>query len=291
MKTLSNAELILKLSTAVKLERRTTAEILELIREVDQRRLYLELGHTSLFAYLTKGLGYSAASAQRRIESARLMAQVPQIKSEISEGNLCLMQTSLLAQSLKNVEKSVDPVEIVEKIKGQDVSRTQAILAREFDQPIMQFEKRRMQQDESLRLEITLSKEEQKLFARLRDLVSHIKPSLGWKELFVLAAEDAIAKRDVTAKQPRHRVTAKMEVAISQKRPTVPMSIRRATIQRDQCCQWRDPKTGQKCGSTFQLQIDHIKSVWQGGGSEPENLQVLCAAHNRWKFRKETEAL
>jgi hypothetical protein len=139
MRNLSNTELIEKLSAAVKLERRTTAEILELIREIERRRLYLEQGHTSLFAYLSKGLGYSPPSAQRRIESARLLEKIPHLKTEISEGNLNLMQTSLLAQGLRNVEKSVNAVDIVEKIKGQNVYKTQIILAQELDQPIQAF--------------------------------------------------------------------------------------------------------------------------------------------------------
>lgn len=273
----------------MKLERKTTAEILKLILEVERRRLYLENGHTSLFAYLTKTLGYSAASAQRRIESARLLDKIPSLKTEISEGKLNLMQTSLLAQGLRNVEKPVDPVDIVEKIKGQDLQKTQVILARELDQPIQTFEKKRIQKDESLRLEITLTKEDRQIFAHLRSLLSHIEPGIGWKDLFVLAAKDSIAKRDLLAKKPRRAVTSKMEAALShQRRAPIPVSTKRAIIKRDQSCQWRDARTGEKCGSTFQLQIDHIKSVCIGGGNETENLQLLCAAHNRWKYKLET---
>lgn len=215
------------------------------------------------------------------------------------------MQTSLLAQGLRNVEKPVDPVDIVEKIKGKDVFKTQVILAQELNQPIQTFEKRRMQKDESLCLEITLTKEEQRIFEHLRDLVSHVHPGIGWKDLFLLAAKDSIAKRDLVAKKPRRAVTSKMEVvpnhirgmktpgqgvAARGDRPTrapVPASIKRDIIKRDQCCQWRDARTGEKCESTFQLQVDHIKSVCIGGGNEAENLQLLCAAHNRWKYRQE----
>lgn len=46
MQNLSNKELIEKLTASVQLERKTTAEILELILEVERRRLYLEYGHT-----------------------------------------------------------------------------------------------------------------------------------------------------------------------------------------------------------------------------------------------------
>jgi hypothetical protein len=39
-------------------ERFTVAEIVEYVREIDRRQLYLEHGYTSLFSFLTDGLGY-----------------------------------------------------------------------------------------------------------------------------------------------------------------------------------------------------------------------------------------
>lgn len=59
----------------------------------------------------------------------------------------------------------------------------------------------------------------------------------------------------------------------------VSAASRRFVFQRDQkCC---------VCGSKFQLQIDHIRPRWAGGGNEVANLQILCAVHNREKYRQE----
>ena len=38
---------------------------------------------------------------------------------------------------------------------------------------------------------------------------------------------------------------------------------------------------GVRCGSTRHLQFDHVVPFAKGGGHEPENLRLLCAAHNR----------
>lgn len=45
----------------------------------------------------------------------------------------------------------------------------------------------------------------------------------------------------------------------------------------------RDQGRCRHCGSTVELQFDHIIPVAHGGGSTPENLQVLCGPCNRRK--------
>ena len=41
------------------------------------------------------------------------------------------------------------------------------------------------------------------------------------------------------------------------------------------------------CNQDHFLQIDHIKSVSNGGGNNTSNLQVLCQAHNQFKYLKQ----
>lgn len=49
----------------------------------------------------------------------------------------------------------------------------------------------------------------------------------------------------------------------------IPAATRRAIFRRDQ-------HRCRNCGSGHALQIDHIRPVAKGGGSEPENLRLLC---------------
>lgn len=60
-------------------------------------------------------------------------------------------------------------------------------------------------------------------------------------------------------------------------RPKLPNSLRAEIIERDgHQCRW--------CGSTENLEIDHIHPLSRGGAfDDPENLQVLCGTCNRSK--------
>lgn len=51
------------------------------------------------------------------------------------------------------------------------------------------------------------------------------------------------------------------------------------------CC-YVDAKTGRRCGSKFQEQFDHRKAFSAGGANTADNLQILCAKHNRYKWRR-----
>ena len=64
----------------------------------------------------------------------------------------------------------------------------------------------------------------------------------------------------------------------------IPAKIRKDIWARDQGrCTYVNPKTGRRCNSKYLLQVDHIKPFALGGGSEKENLRLLCAGHNRFR--------
>ena len=63
---------------------------------------------------------------------------------------------------------------------------------------------------------------------------------------------------------------------------SIPQAIKRQVGLRDQGrCRYRDPVTGRRCTSQHLLQIDHIRPYALGGGADPHNLRLLCAAHHR----------
>ena len=62
----------------------------------------------------------------------------------------------------------------------------------------------------------------------------------------------------------------------------IPAAVKRAVWQRDGGrCSYVDRTSGRRCDSQHLLQIDHVVPYAQGGGAEPNNLRLLCAAHHR----------
>ena len=63
-------------------------------------------------------------------------------------------------------------------------------------------------------------------------------------------------------------------------RQPISAAVRREVWKRDEGrCTWRGPD-GQRCGNTWQVELDHIRPAALGGPSTVENLRILCRSHN-----------
>ena len=67
----------------------------------------------------------------------------------------------------------------------------------------------------------------------------------------------------------------------------IPAEVKRLVWARDRGrCSYVNPKTGQRCGSRYMLQMDHIKPYALRGRSTKENMRLLCAGHNKFRARQ-----
>jgi hypothetical protein len=105
MFALSNDGLITAVRLLVKEERRITREILDHINEVASRRLFADLGYSSIFDWLVKDLGYSESAAYRRMQAARLLQAVPEVASKLESGELGLTVLSKVQTLIRADEK------------------------------------------------------------------------------------------------------------------------------------------------------------------------------------------
>jgi hypothetical protein len=66
----------------------------------------------------------------------------------------------------------------------------------------------------------------------------------------------------------------------------IPAVVRREIFQRDGGqCSFVDAVSGRRCPERRHLQVDHIQSWACGGPNDPDNLQLLCRAHNMMRAR------
>ncbi len=90
LKELSDDSLWLETKTAAQKEKAETVKLLHYLHEVERRRLYAKHGHSSLFTYVHRELGYSEAETSLRIGAMRLIFSVPEAKFAIESEALSL---------------------------------------------------------------------------------------------------------------------------------------------------------------------------------------------------------
>lgn len=294
---MNRTELDMHLKNLIRKEREILHLILETIREIDSRRMYLEMGYSSLFDYLTQAVGYSNASAQRRIDAARLLAEIPNLCEKIQSGELKLNQISMVQKATRDAAKQSDKkvtieekIVLLETISNQSVQQTQKEIANFFDLPVEHFTKQTTQADESVRIEITLSKEAYEKLQRAQALISGAVPERDLVRFVEYVSEKIIQQRTSARSKVKDSLVAKSRGSAKLGLPARSFSSppwKKVAHGKQSCCQYKDPTTGRVCESKWFLQVDHKQPQWAFGSNDPGNLQILCAAHNRLKYRKE----
>ena len=265
---MTNEQLVSETKMLVREELRIGLRVMENLREIEKRKLFIERGHSSLFSFCLKELGYSEPQAQLRIDAMRAIRDLPELKEKIDTG--CL-NVSSVARVQRHIRKS--PKEFTKEEKLSLFEQVQGKSLKEVDQFLGAPKK--------VTLEISPELNEQ--LEELKALYSHrMKDSSSTAELLELLAKDALAKSD---KSVAH-ISSKVKKPPRVSRYTDKETERK--LNQDRSCSFISPVTGLRCNSTHFLQIDHIKPYSEGGTNAPENLRLLCGVHNRhvWKHRK-----
>ena len=309
LKYISNDELIFRTENLVQTERKIMHLVLIHILEIMDRKLYAGLGFNSMFTMMTKKYGYSEPSALRRIDAAKLLKNVPEVAGRLKSGTLNLSQAVQLQKCLEseaNKGVSISEIrthEILDMLENCNGFETKQVLAQEFDMPLKVQEIIRPQKDESVRLEITFTKEQFEELKKAKNLLSHIAHSGSWAEVISVMArkfnqsklgqsnhsiqdknsDSRLLSHPIlgSATEVRNLKSKKVSLPSSiMRRPYSSVSLKRKLFSQAQgCCQYQSPD-GNRCGSQYQVQIDHVTPVIWGGETLLENLRLLCRTHN-----------
>ena len=178
-------------------EREVTLQVLHHLRKVERRRLFAELGYSSLFVYCVEELEYSSGSAQRRIASMRLLKELPEIEEKITEGSLNLSLVSR-AQSFFKQEavRSVESKrEVLSALVGKSDREAERELASRATTPaaIQPARTRAITEQVS---EIRFAAENQFLeeIDELRALLAHAHPGMSIAEALQYGVKLALGK-------------------------------------------------------------------------------------------------
>ncbi len=89
-----------RLADLLRRERATLAEFLVALADFDRKRLWIDLGHSSLFYFLHRELGLSKGAAFYRKTAAELIRRFPETVEPLRDGRLCLTSVVELSKVL-----------------------------------------------------------------------------------------------------------------------------------------------------------------------------------------------
>ena len=282
LKHLTDQALLHSLYTFAQKERELLTTVLWHFRELERRRLFSDLGFSSLFAYATKKLGYSDDQAYRRINAARLLKDLPEVEEKLNSGAITLTNASL-AQNLFRQEKmsTEKKREILTQLENKTTREAQEIIAAMNPKPA-KSDRIRPTADDQITITFTAPKRLEEKLNKLKALLAHSHPNISLAELIEILADAHLEKLD-PAKNPKRKTqtsakedalgSTKVEASTQDSR-YIPAHLRSEVWQRDQskCC---------NCETEHALEIDHIIPIASGGKTALENLRLLCRSCNQ----------
>ena len=316
-----NRDLLDAVVRASTLERRTTADLLALLAELDSRKLYLGEGCSSLFTYCTQVLHLSEPAAYSRITAARVARRFPTVLARLADGDLTLTSISLLAAHLtdENADALMDAARHASK---REVERLVACLytqpdipasvrrlpvaastiptpARESTAPapvglpapvILVAPPRRavvapLAADRYL-LRVTIDASTQAKLDRARDLLRHTIPSGDLAKVLDRAVTMLIVQLKRRKAGRRSRPARTRAKRARSRGRHIPAAVRREVWARDSSrCAFAGPHG--RCSETGFLEFHHVVLYASGGASDAANLELRCRAHNAYEAARD----
>ena len=328
----SALDLSTHLADLLRCERAALSEFLVALADFDRRRLWLELGHSSLFYFLHRELGLSSGAAFYRKTAAELIQKFPEIIEPLRDGRLCLTSVVELAKVLtpenrehvlprffhlsksgaKAVSAALRPDEaaphrdVITAVRAPVAAATLPLSGRAAVEPApeppfhLDEVPRANSRSEPMppaspprtgiepltaelsRLHVTVSREFLAKLEAARAALSHSHPGASAQDVLEAGLDLLMERHD----KRRGLVETPRREPRAAKPDHVPAHVKRAVWTRDGGrCQW-PVDGGGVCGSTHQVELDHVVPRGRGGPPTIENTRCLCRVHNQYAARQ-----
>lgn len=310
LSNLSDDELFGKVEALAETERFCQADFLRHLVELDRRPACEKKGYGSLFAYMTRKLGFSESDAIRRVRAAKAAALYPSVLGMLARGDLHLVSLALLqpVMTLENHEKLLRRA--CRRSKREVEAMVAALLPPEKE-PRERIRALPPLPGKNLHLEPESDCGEALPFSGLAPAPPRPLPAPP-RVLFSFPADDEVRLWFKMAQDLlRHRFpSGRMEEIIGEalrrlvdeERPggtkrrrsggssesrRIPLWVQDEVWRRDGGRCAYVGADGIRCCETAWLEFDHVQPWSLGGASDdPENIRLLCRGHNQAEARR-----
>jgi 5-methylcytosine-specific restriction endonuclease McrA len=282
----------------------TENELLEVLGQIDEQKVYLQLGYSSLFQYSVSALGLSEQKAYALMKVSRKSKEIPELKANIQNGSLSVSKAIRIVSVIKPGNQKV----WIEKAKTLPKVELEKEIASLHPEVVTKETVRRLDENRS-RISLSLPDELLQEFKRAQTLESmRNKKSLNLEETLQFVLADYLERRDPVRKAKRicdkallqetseasvnlfrEIVPTKSVSQLPQHRRPLPAFVKHQVFQRDQGkCQFKSSE-GLVCHSREFVQIHHVVSVSKGGTNHLSNLQTLCSRHHAYHHQQQDQ--
>ena len=321
--SLTDRELLERIPVLVRKERRSSADVIEHLVEIDRRRLYLGQACSSLFVYATERLGYSQDEAHPRVRVARVAGRIPAVLDELRNGAIHLTGLFLLSNHL--TEDNCQ--ELLTAARGKSRRQIEQLLAEWFPRPDAPNKITPVSEPSAgsvgtspeltrsgtgnestrsgtgdgsagaqnrfrleplspgrYRVEFTASAELAAKLERARELLSHALPS-GDLAALMERAVDRLLEHETLRRFGSEKKRRKQRPLAPGSRH-IPLEVARQVRERDggQCTFVNED--GRRCSARRFLTFEHRHPFALGGPPTVENICLLCKSHNERAARE-----
>jgi hypothetical protein len=322
LKSISDDELLERLSKLLSQSRRVEAELVAHIGEVDERRIYAKKAASSMFSYCVETMNLSESEAYLRITVARASRKHPVLLDMLADGRLHLTGIAKLAQHLTDENRDGVLARAVGKTKRQidelvaelapkpDVAATMRKLPKKREKKKLKSVSPQLRPDgvapsppapapakppvvvptapSRYKVQFTAGAEFHDKLERLRALMRSTIPDGDIGAIIEEAVTEKLerleAKRFGKTKSPRKNLEETDTTPSSRK---IPAAVRRAVCARDQNqCTFVD-ESGRRCAEKSGLEFHHVKPFGRGGDHSPANIRILCRSHNAYMAERD----
>jgi hypothetical protein len=321
LESISNEELLRRLSKLLQQSRRAESELVAHIGEVDRRRLYARVASPSMFAYCTEVLHLSESEAYLRILVARSAREHPILLMMLGDGRLHLTGAAKLAPHLTEANQDTLLPRAVHKTKRQ----IEELIAELAPRPDVAAKIRKLPERRDkiaptappqllrpnvarpppapppqkpavveplaparFKVAFTASADLRDKLARLRVLMRSSVPDGNLAVIIEEAVTEKLerieSRRFGKTNAPRKSLE---ETDTSPSSRHIPAAVKRAVHERDgDRCRFVD-KQGRRCSERDDLEFHHLRPFGRGGDNSPQNIQLACPAHNGYHAERD----
>jgi len=232
--------------------------LMELLKEINERKLYCDLAYPSLFRYVVEVLKFSEAQAAIYFNVTRELGHSSKIKMMLVSGDLNLSaahQVSLVIKENKEIYKN-DKSILKLSMKFSNLSKSDA--KKEGD--LLRGKKPLQETHHHIKVKPKILEKMEKLRRKL-----NLPQNIELESILELLLDEKLT--------PNSKINDDNKIITAK---TKSILLAKANHQ----CEFQS-ETGKRCSSTKYLEVDHILPRALGGTHHSSNLRIYCSQHNK----------